>query len=40
VYGALSRIHVVPTSSGEGLYADAVPALESLRHGLDLASER
>jgi hypothetical protein len=35
---ALGRIHVVRTASGEGLFADGIPALESLRRSLDLAS--
>ena len=40
IYSALSRIHIVKLNSGEGLYADAIPVLESLRHSLDLAAEQ
>ena len=40
IYSALSRIHIVKTNSGEGLFADAIPVLESLRHSLDLAAEQ
>ena len=36
----MSRIHVVKINSGEGLFADAIPVLESLRHSLDLAAEQ
>ncbi len=35
---ALGRIHVVRTASGQGLFSDGIPALESLRRSLDLAS--
>ena len=40
ICSALSRIHIVKTNSGEGLFADAIPVLESLRHSLDLAAEQ
>jgi len=40
IYSALSRIHIVKINSGEGLFADAIPVLESLRHSLDLAAEQ